>query len=154
MTTASSSSAARHRWRLAFFVAYALMLVVALFSPGSQVQSGLVVDVTEMAARVLPPYWATYARFEVLANVVLIAPLSLLGSLTFPRAGWQAWTSWGFVGSLTVEVVQALALPHRQASFSDVVANTLGALAGSWLAVGLRTAARQFGCRNPAKRTQ
>jgi len=63
-------------------------------------------------------------------NAVIIAPVSFLGSMVHPAFGWRDWTAYGFAGSATVEAVQLLLLPERNASFSDVVANTLGALLG------------------------
>ncbi len=83
---------------------------------------------------VLPDSWVDFTRVEVLMNAVIIAPLSFLGSRVWPRLRWQDWTAYAFVGATTVELVQGLLLPGRQASFSDIVANTFGALLGALLA--------------------
>ena len=50
-----------------------------------------------------------------------------------PRLSVSDWVLVGFVGTLVVEVVQKLALPTRTGSTVDIVANTLGALAGAVL---------------------
>lgn len=59
--------------------------------------------------------------------------MSALGALVWRRTNWRDWTAYGFVISFGVEAVQALFLPHRSATFSDVVANTLGGLLGGLL---------------------
>ena len=64
----------------------------------------------------------------------MIAPVTFLGLMAFPRSRWQEWTAYGFVASSCVELAQEFLLPHRQASTTDVVANTLGALVGAVLA--------------------
>jgi VanZ family protein len=46
------------------------------------------------------------------------------------------WTAIGFLAAMFVELFQAFVLPGRTATFSDIVANTLGALLGA-LAVRL-----------------
>lgn len=79
-------------------------------------------------------------RVELGLNVAAFVPLSLLGSLLWPRATWRDWTAGGFVASFLVESVQALALDGRSATHTDVVANTLGTLAGALLALGLLAA--------------
>src|SRR5213078_894016 len=110
---------------------YVLVLAVVLFSPTSHVQAALVNDLVRAFRAVLPDSWATFTRVEVLMNAVIIAPLSLLGSRVWPRLRWQDWTAYAFVGASCVELVQGLLLPGRQASFSDIVANTIGAMLGA-----------------------
>ena len=72
---------------------------------------------------------------EFLCNVVLLVPFAVLGSLALPRWSWRDWTAWGFLLAGAVELTQGLLLPGRDASYADVVANTLGALLGAWLVV-------------------
>jgi glycopeptide antibiotics resistance protein len=72
-------------------------------------------------------------RAELLLNVVMLVPLSLIGGLLFPRLRVADWTTIGFLASLLIEVVQRLLLPTRTGSSRDVVANTLGALVGALL---------------------
>ena len=126
--------AQRSRPLLAF---YAVLLAVVLFSPTSDVQASLVVDVAGVLQMVLPDAWVTFTRVEVLLNVVIIAPLALLCSMVWPRLSWQQWAAYGFLAAIAVELFQGLLLPDRSASFSDIVANgagaTIGAVVGSWL---------------------
>jgi glycopeptide antibiotics resistance protein len=62
----------------------------------------------------------------------MFAPLTVLTTLIWPRRSWTYWVAWAFVLSCAVELSQGLFLPARSAQFVDVVANTLGALAGAW----------------------
>ena len=129
------------RWARPLLLAYAVLLVVILFSPTNDVQSMLVRTVSDWLRTFLPGHLVRGSRTEVALNAVIIAPLSLLGTLVLPRMRWQEWAAYGFLGSCTVELLQGLLLPERQASFSDIVANTAGALLGGLLgarAVGAR----------------
>ena len=67
-------------------------------------------------------------------NLVILAPLSLLGALAFQSTRWQDWTAYGFLGAVAMEMTQGLLLPERTASFSDIVANGLGAFVGALVA--------------------
>jgi VanZ family protein len=118
---------------------YLALLAVALFSPSSEQQSNAVVWL-EGLLRVLgaPHMLTSYNRLEVVMNAVIVAPATFLASMVVPRFGWRDWTCFGFVAALTVEAAQGLLLPGRQASFSDVVANTAGALIGSALFASIR----------------
>ena len=82
---------------------------------------------------------------EFLCNVVLLVPFAVLGSLVLPRWSWQDWTAWGFLLAGAVELTQGLVLSGRDASYADVVANTLGALLGAWLVVAVRFLAGRAG---------
>jgi VanZ family protein len=64
-------------------------------------------------------------------NAAIVAPLTFLASLSWPLWSWRDWTAVGFLGAVAVELTQGLLLPDRQAAFSDIVANTAGALVGA-----------------------
>ena len=112
---------------------YVLVLGAVLFSPTNSVQTAAVTDVHRVLQPLLPDAWVSFTCVEVLLNMVLIAPLTFLGSMAWPRIRWQEWTAYVFVGSSVVELLQGLFLSGRSASFSDVVANTAGALLGAVL---------------------
>jgi VanZ family protein len=57
----------------------------------------------------------------------------VLAGLAWPSYSWRDWTALAFLGAVCVEVTQAVLLSGRQATFSDVVANTAGALVGAVL---------------------
>ena len=120
-------------------LAYVIVLGAVVFSPTNRVQTDTVVDVARALQPFLPRSWAGFVPVEVLLNVVIVAPVSFLGSQVWPRLRWQDWTAYGFVGATSVELIQALLLPGRQASFSDIVANTVGALVGALLCSRLRS---------------
>lgn len=127
-------------------VGYAIFLAWALFWPSSTYQSGAVLRLQGALVHLPLPtrvgVLLSYERLEVVMNAVIIAPLTVLASVVFPRLSWRDWTAGAFVVSATIEVVQGLALPARQAAFSDVVANTAGALAGALLCTATRSMLR------------
>jgi len=115
-------------------VAYSLFLAVALFSPTNDQQSAAVVWLADVLKAVgIPDRLVTFNRLEVVMNAVIVAPVTFLGSLVFPRFSWRDWTAYAFAAAVTVELVQGLLLPGREGSFSDIVANTAGACAGAVL---------------------
>lgn len=119
------------RWALA---GYLVFLAVALLSPTSSEQSHAVVLAGRLLTGLLPDAWLTFGRLEVLANVALMVPAGFLVRAGVRRSRWQDWTAYGFLAAAAVEGAQGLLLPHRQASFSDIVANTLGVAIGAALA--------------------
>lgn len=128
----------------ALLAGYSALLALALLWPTSDRQSGMVSWLVEALQHLgLSSSLVTFTRAEVLMNVLIIAPVTFLGSLWRPRMSWRSWTAYGFVASLTVELVQGLLLPDRQAAFSDVVANTTGALLGAVVVAGWRARSRR-----------
>lgn len=116
---------------------YSLLLGVALLAPTSGTQSSMAHTVVDLGRALgFGPQTATQARAEFLCNALILVPVSLLGSLVWPRTTWRDWTAFGFLIASAVELTQGLLLPDRTASFADIVANTLGCLAGA-VAVGL-----------------
>ncbi len=131
MTPRGAGLAGRARVLL---VVYAVVLAAVLLSPTSQVQSAAVVDGEGVLRAFLPDGLVTFSRVEVLMNVLVVAPVAYLGTLVWPRLRWQDWTAYVFIGAAAVELAQGLLLPGRDASFTDVFANTAGALLGAVLA--------------------
>ncbi len=113
---------------------YLGVLLVALLAPESGRQTEAVLRLQDLLARIgVDGPWLTYDRLEVVGNALIVVPVALLGSVIRPAWTWRDWTALAFVGALAVETVQGVLLPDRQAAFSDVVANTVGALAGALL---------------------
>ena len=113
---------------------YLVVLLVALLAPESERQSAAVRQLQDLLAWTgLDGPWISFDRLEVVSNVLIVVPVALLGSLIRPSWTWRDWTALAFVAALAVETVQGLLLPDRHASFSDVVANTAGALVGALL---------------------
>lgn len=123
---------------------YVVLLLVALFSPSNSQQSGMVVWLSHVLAHLDVPWrYRTFDRLEVVMNVLIIAPVTFLGSILRPSYSWRDWTALGFVLSGLVELAQGLLLSGRQASFSDVVANTSGALLGALVFLALSSRRRR-----------
>jgi hypothetical protein len=83
--------------------------------------------------------WVSESQVEKALNVVLFVPLGLIGWLLWPRLQVLAWAAIGLAFSAFLESTQALFLPGRTPSVSDLVANTSGAVLG---ALVLRLSAR------------
>jgi VanZ family protein len=76
-----------------------------------------------------------YSALETLANVLLFVPLGFALALLMPSGRrWLAPTLCVAL-SLTAEFGQALLRPARFADPMDVLANTIGALVGTWLVI-------------------
>lgn len=116
---------------LILWVAYLLAGAFVVLQPEPEVAVRAVVKVQGVLQDVgLSDRWTTFRRVEVLLNVALFAPITFLGRLALPRSTWSQWVAWSFIGSFAVEAAQELFLVSRTAEYSDVVANTLGALVG------------------------
>lgn len=113
-------------------VAYVVFLAFVL----GQTDASLAILVVSRFAELLsvsgaPEAVTTGSRAEFLLNAAMFAPLPMLAALLFPRHPWANWVVYGFVGSVGVEMVQALWLPLRSAQYVDIVANTGGSVAGA-----------------------
>lgn len=76
-----------------------------------------------------------FHRLEVLANVAVFVPVGVLAFLLTPRRRWPLSLLVGPGLSVAIESAQEVALPHRAATVSDVLANSTGATIGVCLAV-------------------
>ena len=113
---------------------YVAVLAVVLLLPSGVLGSTAVILGVDILGRlgITDPMVTT--RIEFAENVLLIAPLTFLASLIRPTYSWRDWTAFGFLLALGVETFQAVFLSGRSATFSDVVANALGALLGAVVA--------------------
>jgi hypothetical protein len=119
---------------LAALAVWVVVLAATLLAPSAAGPSRLVETASAILAGLGTPEALTaLARVEFIINVAAFVPLSLLGTLLWPRLTWRDWTAIGFVASFLVEVVQAVLLAGRSATHADVVANTLGTLVGALL---------------------
>ncbi|WCM56058.1 VanZ family protein [Microbacterium sp. EF45047] len=119
---------------------YSVVLLLLTWLPGEQaaVATGIVNRLARfLAARDIVPYALGYPVLEFLANIALFVPLGLLLAAGWPRLSGWAIAATGLATTVTIEAVQIL-LPSRYPSFSDLVANTLGAVGGWGLVAGAR----------------
>ncbi len=85
--------------------------------------------------------WVTYDVVDFAANILFFVPIGLLGALLLPRRVWWLSMPIGLALSAALELGQAFFLPQRYASWTDVLANTLGAALGALLGFATRQAA-------------
>ncbi len=112
------------------FVAYLVVLLYLVLSPQPDAPGTAITGVVDLLRSVGFPR-VTPSQVEVGLNVVLFVPLGLLGSLLWRRVPWWAWAGVGLALTGAIEGFQGAFLASRVASWSDVVANTLGALVGA-----------------------
>ena len=90
--------------------------------------------------------------WQVLGNVLLYLPLGLLLPLVWKRASWWRVTAAGLALSLVTELIQPVV--GRSFDVDDLIANTLGALAGYGVFALVRLGAPRAvaRCRSGARR--
>ncbi|QNA93319.1 MULTISPECIES: VanZ family protein [unclassified Microbacterium] len=76
-----------------------------------------------------------FTRLEIIANILVFVPVGILAFVLLPRRVWLLALLAGPVLSVAIETAQRVALPHRAATVTDVLANSAGAVAGVALAV-------------------
>jgi VanZ family protein len=124
-----------HRVATWGLLAYAgLLAAVALWpQPVDRPLSGLLRRVLRGLHRDGVPAWVDYGFVESASNVLLFVPLGALVAWIAGRRFWWAGVAAGLLTSCAIELAQFLFLPGRYATPADVLANTLGAVAGSLL---------------------
>lgn len=81
------------------------------------------------------PAWLDYESIEFSANIALFVPVGLLVVLLTGIRRWWIGTLIGTLISCAIELGQLVFLPERFATVNDVIANSLGALLGTLIAV-------------------
>jgi VanZ family protein len=98
------------------------------------------------------PDWVNYDLVDFLANILFFVPIGLLGAVLLPRRLWWLAMPVGLLLSAALELGQAAFLPQRFASWTDVLANTLGAVLGALIGAAMRQAAARRRARPAAPR--
>lgn len=123
-------------WALALGIPFLAGLALLTLTP-SRIEESMpdLLDLVLSVAHRLG--WASldFTRLEVLANVLVFVPVGILGFLLLPRRVWLLSLLVGPLLSLSIEAAQRIALPHRAATVTDVIANSSGATAGVAFAV-------------------
>ena len=115
-------------------VAFGVLLIALalVFTPNAAAPNDAVDAVSRGVADLGAPTWLSDpVLWERVLNVLLFFPLGLFGMLWAPRLRVVGWTSAGFLLSGSIEFVQAVLLPARDGSVSDIVTNTAGAFLGA-----------------------
>jgi glycopeptide antibiotics resistance protein len=89
-------------------------------------------DVLSLTTWLDPATWSRGLTAEFVANIALFVPLGLLLRFALPRATWVGAALLGAGFSVAVEVLQVFG--PRISDPRDVVANSIGALAGALIA--------------------
>lgn len=84
------------------------------------------------------PEWVNYDFADFAANIGLFVPIGLVSALLLPWRAWWAAIPIGAALSGLLELGQFLFLPERFASWTDVAANTAGALVGAVIGAAIR----------------
>ena len=87
------------------------------------------------------PEWVNYDFADFVANIGFFVPIGLVAALLLPWRAWWAAIPLGAALSGLLELGQLLFLPERFASWTDVAANSAGAVIGAL--VGRRDPAAQ-----------
>lgn len=124
--------------------AYLGILVFMVVVPWGDIPTRVLSGAARAADRLgAPAVLLEPTRFEFIANVLVVVPVVAAVSWLVPKVRWTEWTAYGFVASISVEALQALVVTGRSATYSDVVANTAGALAGAVVGLLVRRVARR-----------
>ena len=91
------------------------------------------------------PEWVNYDFADFTANIGFFVPIGLVAALLLPWRVWWLAIPLGAALSGLLELGQYLFLPERYASWTDVVANTVGALVGALIGAAIRAARRRRG---------
>lgn len=123
-------------WAAALGIPFLVGLAALTLTP-SRIEQSLpnLLDLVLGAAHRLGWESLDFTRLEILANVLVFVPVGILAFLLLPRRVWPLALLVGPLLSLAIETAQRVALPHRAATLTDVVANSTGAVLGVALAV-------------------
>lgn len=84
------------------------------------------------------PEWFGYNKLEFSANVLMFVPLGFLVAMILPTRVWWLALILCPALSVAIELTQGAVLSARFSSPGDVVANSIGAIVGTFFAVLLR----------------
>ncbi|MGO4494112.1 VanZ family protein [Arthrobacter sp. 2YAF22_2] len=142
-----------HRVAMLGLLAYAAGLAtVALWpQPVDRPIAGLLGSALQGLHRRGVPDWVNYGFIESAANVLLFIPLGALVAWVVGRGCWWVGGVAGLLASSAIELTQFLFLPARYATLADVLANTVGAVLGAFLALLLMRRLGSVRNRAPAR---
>ena len=102
-----------------------------VFQPDAGTSSGVMQRVARVLVDRGVPYEQAAGVVGFVLNVALFVPGAFAAALLWPRVRWWQWVLVGFAVTVSIETVQGVFLPRREAQGIDLVANTLGAALGA-----------------------
>ena len=97
----------------------------------------LVATLTPMSGGVTISFWClwcgAYPSLDIIANIVMFTPLGFALALATDRRWWSVLAC--VMTTVVIELLQIRLVAGRDASFSDILANSLGGLVGTELAM-------------------
>ena len=154
----------RHRRRIVVLGAVGAVCLAGVLLVGylpSRVDGGVEPTVRRVLAWLQglgAPEWVNYDFADFIANIGFFVPIGLIAALLLPWRVWWVAIPIGAALSGLLELGQYLFLPERYASWTDVVANTTGAVIGALIGAAIRAArsrasARRAASPRPARRS-
>ena len=141
-----STDAATHRLaRTGTVVCLVVILMAVLWPSGGDIAQ---------AKSILGLWFLSEADKDVVLNLVMLAPLTFLGTLGWPRVPWWTWALLGCALGASAELTQLLVtVLDRRASWANVGQNAVGSWAGALAALAVmaeRSEERRVGkeCRS------
>jgi len=122
-------------------IVYFAVLAGILFWPSPvdrPIDGALMAVIQWLHGHGLPPWFVGYRKVEFAANILVFVPFGIIFALRLRRNLWWLAVVIAAAASGMVELAQAVFLPERVPSWSDIVANTSGALIGALLVAAFR----------------
>lgn len=122
-------------------VLYFVALAAMVFWPSPvdrPVDGALMQVIAWLHSHGLPQWFIGYRKVEFAANILLFVPFGFIIAVRLHRIYWWVAVAAAAVVSGLIELTQAMLLPERVPAWSDIVANTSGALIGAVLVLTLR----------------
>jgi len=131
--------------------AYLALVGWLTLSPLSGSDFGVLWDLADFFDSHPSTQWITFGVIEFTANVAMFVPIGLFFVLLLGRRQWWLAIVLGVVLTFGIEFAQQ-GIANRVSDPRDLVANSLGAIVGTFLALGL-TAAKARRLRIAARRS-
>ncbi|PYI68347.1 VanZ family protein [Arthrobacter livingstonensis] len=131
----------RHHVTMVLAVLYFMALAAMVFWPSPvdrPVDGALMQVIAWLHSHGLPQWFIGYRKVEFAANILLFVPFGFIIAVRLHRIYWWVAVAAAAVVSGLIELTQAMLLPERVPAWSDIVANTSGALIGAVLVLTLR----------------
>jgi hypothetical protein len=113
----------------------ALGVGIFVLGPTGDLPSDVVMQTHRALDRLGLPRWlSSPSLWGFIYNVALFVPVAFVCATLWRAVPLLTWAGLGLLGSLAIEGVQALFLEGRTPEVQDLVANTIGAITGAFLA--------------------